>query len=115
MAADLFAAEGDVAEDEDFALQIEVDGLGHREEIHQGIGVLRRGPNGVLFGTIIQDQLEGELARLPSLLLVPVRVYIGDLAYLDLLLYVLLAFLFFCRVVLIICYPSRVAQGFAWR
>lgn len=77
--------ERDVIEDEYLPFEVEVHGLGHREEIHQSISVLCRGPDGILFGAVVQYELERELAGRPTLLLVPIRMNVGDLAYLYLL------------------------------
>ena len=60
------------------------------EEVPQDLGVVGGGHDEGLLGPIVEDQLVGELAVLQVPLVVPVRVDVGDLAYPDGLLGVLL-------------------------
>src|ERR671917_2018395 len=68
-----------VSEDQDLPAHVEVDLVGELEELHQYVGVLGIGPDRILFGAVIQDELVRELAGRSTLLLAPVRMYISDL------------------------------------
>jgi hypothetical protein len=61
------------------------------EEVSQELGVVRGRHNEDLLGSVVQDELVGELAVLKLSLVAPVGVDVGDLADLYTLLGVLLA------------------------
>ena len=80
-----------LAEDEDLLIQVPVDGVGVVEEVPQDLGVVGGGHDEGFLGPIVEDQLVGELAVLQVPLVAPVGVDVGDVAYPDGQLGVLLA------------------------
>src|SRR3712207_6229761 len=71
-----------LAEDDDLLLGVPVEGVGVVDEVAQDLGVVRGGHDERLLGSVVQDQLVGELAVLEGTLAAPVGVDVGDLPHL---------------------------------
>jgi len=74
----------DIAEHNHLALRVEVDGGALAQKVHKNTCILCGGLQYVLFGTIIQDKLEGKLPAFAPALLGPRSLDIGYLTYRDL-------------------------------
>src|SRR5215217_8921391 len=68
-----------LAEDEHLFVGVPVDGVRVVDEVPQDLGVVGGGHNEGLLGTVVEDQLVGELAVLQWALAAPVGVDVGDL------------------------------------
>src|SRR5215211_1477356 len=70
----------DIAEDEDFLVEVPVDGIGVVDEVPQDLRVVCGGHDQCLLGPVVQDQQVRELAVLQRSLATPVGVDVRNLA-----------------------------------
>src|SRR5829696_5118034 len=73
-------AERQVAGYEDPALQVEDEGVALGQELEDHLRVAGRRPDNVLFGAVVEDELESEGSGRPALLFGPGRLVICDLS-----------------------------------
>src|SRR5919199_4416649 len=76
----------EVVEDQHFAFEVERRARALLEQVHEDVGVVRRGPDDVLVGALVEDELERERAFTAALALRPRRLDVGHLPHLNLLL-----------------------------
>src|SRR5437867_12410600 len=76
--------DGQIAEHDDLAIQVEHGVGAPGKELDQHVSILRRGPEDILRGPIVEDKLKSEGPGRPTLLLRPGGLDVGDLADLNL-------------------------------